>query len=139
MTASSSPADGRLRAAAAPLLTASGVGGLVLALHLRDPHVQNSWGVCSLYAVTGLYCPGCGGLRAVNDLTNFDFAAAFSSNLLIYPIAVLLVWLWAQWLGNRVGFRVPSLPRNKWLWIGLGALAAVWTVARNFPGSPFAP
>lgn len=139
MTAPASAARWSLRAVAAPLGAAAAVGAATLALHLRDPHQQYSWGVCPLYAVTGLYCPGCGGLRAVNDITNGEFGAAFGSNLLIYPAGVLLVWLWVAWLGHTVGFSVPAVPRNRYLWIAVGVLVAVWTVARNIPGSPFAP
>ena len=64
------------------------------ALHVRDPHVTHSWGVCPLYAVTGVYCPGCGGLRGVNDLTNGNLGAAASSNLLLVilaPVALVLL------------------------------------------------
>ena len=45
-------------------------------LHFRDPHASGSWGFCPWLALTGLYCPGCGGLRAVNDLTNGDLLGA---------------------------------------------------------------
>ncbi|WP_019201369.1 DUF2752 domain-containing protein [Tsukamurella sp. 1534] len=139
MTATARTARWTPRAIAAPLAVAGGAAALVGALHLRDPHIEYSWGVCPLYAVTGLYCPGCGGLRAVNDVTNGAFGAAFASNLLVYPIGFLLLWVWLAWLGNRVGFRVPDVPRSKGLWIGAGVLVVVWTVARNLPGSPFAP
>ncbi|BDH55181.1 DUF2752 domain-containing protein [Tsukamurella sp. PLM1] len=139
MTDTAPGARVNLRAAAAPLATAAGIGALTLALHLRDPHEQYSWGVCPLFAATGVYCPGCGGLRAVNDITNGDFAGAFGSNALIFPAGVVLVWLWVWWLGRRVGVDVPAVPKNKYLWITVGVLVAVWTVARNLPGSPFAP
>ena len=66
-----------------PVLTIGGLAAATLALHLRDPHVSHSWGVCPLYALTGLYCPGCGGLRGVNDLSNGHVGAAASSNLLL--------------------------------------------------------
>ena len=89
MTATTSPARWSLRAAAGPLATAAAVGATALALHLRDPHQQGSWGVCPLYAVTGLYCPGCGGLRAINDITNGSFGAALGSNALVYPAAMI--------------------------------------------------
>lgn len=128
-----------LRSVAAPLAVAAGVGATVLALNLRDPHVQNSWGVCPLYAVTGLYCPACGGLRAVNDLTHGDVLGAFLSNPLIYPLGLVLVWLWLRWFGRVVGFRVPAIPRSPWLWGTVGVLIVVWSVLRNLPGSPLAP
>ena len=59
-----------------PLLTGGLVAGLTLALHFRDPHASGSWGFCPWLALTGHYCPGCGGLRAVNDLTNGDVVGA---------------------------------------------------------------
>ena len=64
-----------------PLVTAGVVGGLTLALHFRDPHAAGSWGFCPWLRADRLYCPGCGGLRAVNDLTNGDVLGAASSNL----------------------------------------------------------
>ena len=53
----------------------------------------------------GFSCPGCGGLRAVNDLTNGDVGAALSSNLLVtlmIPVAMVLLALWAvdRWRGR---------------------------------------
>ena len=67
----------------APLVAIGGLAAATFALHVRDPHVSHSWGVCPLYVLTGIYCPGCGGLRAVNDLTDGHLGAAASSNLLL--------------------------------------------------------
>lgn len=79
----------------------------VTALHLRDPHHQGSWGFCPFRALTGLPCPGCGGLRAVNDLTNGDVVGALSSNAmavcLLFGGSVLgLAWLVQAWRGQRL-------------------------------------
>lgn len=72
--------------------------GWAAALRLRDPHVAGSWGTCPFLAVTGLPCPVCGGLRAVNSLTHGDVVAAASSNLLVVAVLpVALVW-WGLWL-----------------------------------------
>ena len=73
---------GRWDALRTPLLTIGGLAAATVALHFRDPHSQYSWGMCPSAAL-GLSCPGCGGLRAVNDLTNGDLAGAASSNLLL--------------------------------------------------------
>ena len=54
----------------APALWA-GAGLLAVgALAARDPHVHGTWGFCVFRSLTGLPCPGCGGLRAVNDLAH---------------------------------------------------------------------
>src|SRR4051794_2372681 len=99
-----------------PALAAASVAAATLALHVRDPHVTHSWGVCPLYAVTGLYCPGCGGLRGVNDLTDGHLGQAVSSNLLLVlaiPVAVALFgrWAWGAWSGREVE-PVPTVPRS---------------------------
>ena len=74
---------------------------LSVALHFRDPHKSGSWGFCPWLTMTGTYCPGCGGLRAVNDLTRGDVASAASSNLLFVSSIPVLVWMWARSLGQR--------------------------------------
>ena len=124
-----------------PVLTIGGLAAATLALHLRDPHVSHSWGVCPLYALTGVYCPGCGGLRGVNDLSNGHLGAAVSSNLLLvvaipFALYFLARWTWVSWQGSGATV-VPALPRS--VKIGLGALVLVFWVARNLPGSWLAP
>jgi len=91
------------RALLAPAL--SGGLGLIAAvvLHLRDPHDSGSYGFCPFLSLTGLPCPGCGGLRAVNDLTRGDLVAAVSSNLLAVVLVVGLALLWAVWFVRRAG------------------------------------
>lgn len=126
----------------APVATIGGLALATLALHLRDPHQAGSWGFCPLHATTGLYCPGCGGLRAVNDLTNGDVGAALSSNLLVtlgIPVAVVLLAVWGldRWTGHR---RRPAGRRWTQVTVALVALFAVFTVVRNLPvGAWLAP
>jgi hypothetical protein len=124
-----------------PLLTAGGVVATTLALRLRDPHVSHSWGVCPLYFATGVYCPGCGSLRAVNDLTHGQLGAAASSNLLLValiPVLGLLFvrWAVASWQGYDAHL-VPPVPRL--VTVGLVLLVVAFAVARNLPGSWLAP
>jgi hypothetical protein len=124
-----------------PLLTAAGVAAATLALHVRDPHVTHSWGVCPLYALTGVYCPGCGGLRAVNDLTDGHLGQAASSNLLLvlaipFAVALFVRWSYSAWTGRDLQV-VPALSSG--VRIGLVVLLVVFTLARNLPGSWLAP
>ena len=116
----------------APVATIGGLALATLALHLRDPHQHASWGLCPSAAL-GVYCPGCGGLRAVNDLTNGHVGAALSSNLLVtllIPVASLglLVWAVDSWRG-----RSRQLPRGRLrpLLAAVITVLVVFTVARN--------
>lgn len=135
-------AEDRAQRLRAPLVTTAGLAAATLALHLRDPHVDGSWGFCPSAAL-GFWCPGCGGLRGVNDLTHGDVAAAASSNLLLVvlaPVAVaaLAVWTWHRWRGTtppRPGHRTTVAATTLLLVVML-----VFTVLRNTPsGSWLAP
>jgi hypothetical protein len=118
-----------------PTLLAVGLVLASVALHLRDPHQQGSWGLCPWLLVTGTYCPGCGGLRAVNDLTRGDVVAAASSNLLFVGALPLLGLWWLRrvvdgWRGVR-----RAVPERAWLtgtYVVL-ALAGLFWVVRNLP------
>jgi hypothetical protein len=129
----------RLRA---PLLTIGGLSAATLALRLHDPHQKGAWGFCPS-ALMGIACPGCGGLRAVNDLTHGDVGAAVSSNVLVVvgiPIAVvaLLAWTWRAWRGTPPRPLPAGLKRVLWSVAGVAALA--FTIARNTPaGAWLAP
>lgn len=118
-----------------PLGAAAGVLAATVALYLRDPHVTGSWGFCPLRLLTGLDCPACGGLRAVNDLTRLRLDAAFHSNALLVAAVPLLVaawawWLLASWRGKPVA--VPAF-RTRSVWWGLATLTLAFTVFRNTP------
>jgi hypothetical protein len=143
MTLTAAPLDVRSRSdrMRTPLLTTATIAAATVALHVRDPHVTHSWGVCPLYAMTGIYCPGCGGLRGVNDLTNGHLGQAASSNLLFVlalPFAAFFFarWTYGAWTGRDVR-AIPAVPRA--VTAGLILLAVAFTVVRNLPGSWLAP
>lgn len=125
----------------APVLTIGGLALATAALRLRDPHDSGSWGICPTAAL-GFACPGCGGLRAVNDLTHLDVAAAASSNLALvvalpFVVLGLLVWAVDRWRGRRR--RADWVLRQR-IAFGVLALLTVFTVLRNLPlGSSLAP
>lgn len=125
---------------ARPTYTIGGLALATLALHVRDPHVTGSWGYCPSAAL-GFWCPGCGGLRAVNDLTNGDLPGAASSNLafvvaLPFLLAGLVAWTVGRWRGRPVS--MPSRVVRPVAFASLALLAA-FTVLRNLPGSWLAP
>ena len=126
-----------------PLATGALVGGLTIALHFRDPHASGSWGYCPLYALTGLYCPGCGILRAVNDLTNADLIGAASSNLVFVALVPLIVLWWVRWTGRAWTGQPMSGVASRRAGVAIAVFAVVllvFGVLRNLPmGSWLAP
>jgi hypothetical protein len=115
-----------------PLVAAAGAGLAAAALVLHDPHATGSWGFCPLYAVTGLYCPLCGGLRATVDLLRGDLAGAWAMNAFWVVLAGPVALAWADWLVRRWRGRparaVPAAAGWTLLAVGLA-----FGVARNLP------
>ena len=75
------PPATRGRRMLAPALT---IGGLAARHRWRctcATRTSTAAGASARARPLGFYCPGCGGLRAVNDLTHGDVGAALSSNL----------------------------------------------------------
>lgn len=131
----------RRRALAAPVGVAAVAVTAAAVLHFRDPHSAGSYGVCPMYALTGLWCPACGGLRAVNDLTNLDVGAAVSSNVLIVPFVAVLVIAWIGWTVRRwKGTRDRMIVLRPTVTIVVLGVLVAFTVVRNTPwGSWLAP
>lgn len=140
--APTAPPPTRRERVRAPALTIGALAATTLALRLRDPHVGGSWGICPSAAL-GFWCPGCGGLRAVNDLTHGDVASAASSNLLLVVampgvVALLALWAVSRWQGRAMP-RLQARAASVVLVVGLGVVAA-FTLARNLPlGAWLAP
>ncbi|EYR64012.1 membrane protein [Actinotalea ferrariae CF5-4] len=115
--------------AAVGLLTSAAT----LVLAVRSPYETGSYGVCPLLAVTGLWCPGCGGLRAVHALTQLDLAAAWGMNPLFVVGAPLLVLAWGLWLARSLG-RGPSVwGRATWPAWAFLVVSVLFAVLRNVP------
>ncbi|MCW2785424.1 MAG: hypothetical protein JWP74_1941 [Marmoricola sp.] len=118
------------------VFTAAGIGASATVLvAVLDPGESGHYPTCPLLAVTGLYCPFCGGLRAVHDLTHLDLGAAMARNPLAVVVLPFLLLLCARWalpaFTGRPNRRIP-LPR--WTgWAGLAVLL-VYAVLRNLPG-----
>ena len=125
-----------------PVLVAGGILGVSVLLHLRDPHQAGSWGYCPWLLLTGTYCPACGSLRAVNDLTRGDVVAAASSNLvLVGSVPVFAVWWLRSLVDGWRGTERRRPPRGQPVLVALAAaVALVFAVLRNTPaGAWLAP
>lgn len=128
-------ADGRVRRLALPSLVAGAAAASTVPFLLRDPHVTGSWGSCPVLAVTGIYCPGCGGLRAVNDLAHLRLGDALSSNGWVVLFIAAVGLSWAAWTWGRL--RARPVRWDRWIttpvaWSALASLLA-FSVLRNTP------
>jgi hypothetical protein len=112
------------------LAIVAGVAVLLL-LHYFPPGQVPIYPVCPMKQSTGLDCPGCGGLRAMHQLTNGDLAAAWRLN----PFVFLFVPLMAYEVIVRGILKRPErglLARSRVL-ITLGLFLLAFTLVRNLP------
>jgi len=116
-----------------PTLVAVAILTASVLLHVRDPHDRGSWGYCPWLMLTGTYCPACGGLRAVNDLTRGDVVGAASSNLVFVASLPLLAawWLRSMLDGWRGVVRPVGARRVVTACVLFGVVAVVFWVLRN--------
>ncbi|MFE1263499.1 DUF2752 domain-containing protein [Streptomyces albogriseolus] len=98
-----------------------------------DPNEPGHYPVCPLLGLTGLYCPGCGGLRSAHAVAHGDLAAALQANApAVLGYAVFAV-LWTVWVIRAARGRPLRLdPPPAVLWTAGGLLLA-FTVLRNTP------
>ncbi|MCA1783241.1 MAG: DUF2752 domain-containing protein [Dermatophilaceae bacterium] len=99
-----------------------------------SPYASGNYPVCPLYAVTGLYCPGCGSLRSLHSLANGDLLSAIARNPLMPPLMLILLLVFVRWVvlrsrGERLTWDPPA-----WVPIAIGVGVIVYGVARNIPG-----
>ncbi|MFI1729578.1 DUF2752 domain-containing protein [Streptomyces acidicola] len=121
---------GRLAVPAAVLAAVAGAFAYVGAV---DPNEPGHYPVCPLLRLTGLYCPGCGGLRAAHAFAHGDIATALTDNALAVLGFLAFAAGWTVWVvrtvrGRPTRIELPSVA----LW-SLGALTLVFTVVRNLP------
>ncbi len=103
---------------------------------MRSPYEAGSYGLCPLLAVAGVWCPLCGGLRAVHELATGDLVAAWGMNPLVLVGLPVVVLGWVLWLGRPTTGRLAAV-RTRLLSAGAGwvalAVLAVFGVLRNVP------
>ncbi|NJP44806.1 DUF2752 domain-containing protein [Streptomyces sp. PRB2-1] len=130
----------RLRAVAVPL----GVLGAVLAgfgyVAAVDPNEPGHYPACPLLYYTGVYCPGCGGLRGAHALAHGQLRTAAGCNAAALAGYAVFAVVWCVWFTRTLRGRrfEPALPRAALY--ALGALLLAFTVVRNLPfGAVLAP
>ena len=123
----------RLTASAVVALAAGGLS----VIYLLDPGSSDLYPPCPFLALTGFYCPGCGTLRALHQLTLGHPVAALDLN----PLMVLLLPFVAYFLASHAMLAVTGRPLRKFfvrpalIWALLGVVL-VYCLLRNIPAYP---
>lgn len=142
MTATERHGMGRLRSMLAPLGAAAAAGAAFAVVAVVDPNEPGHYPPCPFLWLTGLYCPGCGGLRAMHALAQADLPAALGLNPLAVVLLPVAAVLWARWTvrawtGRPAPARKSAHPAFMWLFL---AVIIVYWAVRNLPfGSFLAP
>ncbi|MFD0339251.1 DUF2752 domain-containing protein [Streptomyces sp. NPDC127117] len=127
----------RLATPAGVLAVVVGAFGYVGAV---DPNQPGHYPLCPLLRFTGLYCPGCGGLRSAHAVAHGDIAAALGSNALAVVGYAAFAVLWAVWAVRAWRGRPMSIAAKPAVWWGIGSVLLIFSVVRNLPiGSALAP
>ncbi|MFI1795914.1 DUF2752 domain-containing protein [Streptomyces sp. NPDC020379] len=125
---------GPVRRLAAPAGVAAAIAAAFAWIGAVDPNQPGHYPACPLLRWTGLYCPGCGGLRGVHALAHGDLPAALGANAAAVAAYAAFLALWLAWvraaLRGRDGVRLPLRAPHWW---AAGALLLAFTVVRNLP------
>jgi hypothetical protein len=112
--------------------------GAIAVLYVYNPTQHSFYPRCFFHAMTGLDCPGCGGLRATHELLHGNLQAAFQYNplLVCFAPAAALFFVW-QWRAKvRAKPRSRLLENTKFIWT-VASIVVVFTVLRNLPWHTF--
>ncbi len=80
------------------------------------------WPPCPLHTVTGYYCPGCGGTRAVYALLHGNIIRSFLYHPFVIYTTVICGWFMISQTIQRVSkdrIKIAMSYRDIYLWIGM--------------------
>lgn len=121
----------------APLASLLAFGAGLAVVAGRNPEQPGHYPICPFHAMTGLWCPGCGSLRAMHALAHGDLGTALHRNVLLVASLPVLAYGWFHWLRNSLdGHHARPAPR---VFSSLVVVAALlgFGVLRNLPGFGF--
>jgi hypothetical protein len=120
---------------------ASGMVGACAAVatyvYTVDPNVSKAYPQCPLKALTGIDCPGCGGLRATHSLLHGDIAGAFDHNAIAAIFVPVMAYLIVRWVFQQFDITLPRIRLPRWSGIAIPMVILVFAVVRNIAWGPF--
>jgi len=102
-------------------------------LFFFNPATHGFYPVCLFHALTGLYCPGCGGTRAMYQLLHGHVLLALRDNAL-FVLALVALMIWGARFAVRKLRNQQTIfqlhPKTLWMFL---VVTLVFTVLRNLP------
>ena len=107
------------------------LGALFMPLYIKVANwLGGVFGGCILHRFF-IYCPLCGGTRAIAALTRFRFLEAWNYNALVVLLSVVVlgldVWAWIRYLQKKE----PLIILPRWSWITACVLLVTYFILRN--------
>ena len=107
------------------------LAALLLPLYMKIASwIGSILGGCVLHRFF-IYCPLCGGTRAVAALVRLDFVAAWNYNAFVVILAVMAfcldIWVWVRYFQKKE----PLIILPRWSWIFFCVLLVSYFILRN--------
>lgn len=101
----------------------------VIALWITDYKIISWIPDCAFLSITGLYCPGCGGTRAVKSLLRGDIVRSFIYHpFVIYCVVAYIVFMLYEFIKKHFKTVHKVFPVEIVIYIGVGVLLLQWVV-----------
>lgn len=121
----------------APLLLGAIIFSAIILYHF-NPASSGVYPPSPFRVLTGLFCPGCGSLRALHHLLHGRFLQALDLNPLLIVVMPYLIYSLVSYVSPVLFHRKVTQPfvSPKWIWSFLSVVLVYW-VLRNLPFYPF--
>jgi len=104
----------------------------ILVLYLWDPEKLHYYPPCLFQSVTGLLCPGCGGMRGTHQILHFHLLEAYHYNPLVFISTPLILYTIVYYIALLVFKKqLPKVPVNGVTISVVSVLVAIFWVLRN--------
>jgi hypothetical protein len=115
-------------------VTITFLAGIVLiVLYWGHPSEYRIIPSCPFHFLLGLYCPGCGTLRATHYLLNGHVTTAFRYQPLAISLFPVIIFLYGKKLYEFYRQKTVQLPFEVSIYWGIFFIICIFFVARNIP------
>ena len=101
----------------------------VIVLRITDFKIVGILPECAFFSTTGLYCPGCGGTRAVKSLLRGDLIRSFLYHPFVtYCLISYLAFMVYEFIKKHYKIFKKVFPIEIVLYVGVGVLLLQWII-----------